>query len=29
VLGQPVPEPFNQGETGGQQGQFGGMGGAG
>jgi NADH-quinone oxidoreductase subunit C len=29
VLGQAVPEPFNQGETGGGQGQFGGMGGAG
>ena len=29
VLGQPVPEPFNEGETGSQQGQFGGMGGGG
>ena len=29
VLGQPVPEPFNDGDTGAQQGQFGGMGGGG
>jgi NADH-quinone oxidoreductase subunit C len=29
VLGQPLPEPFNGGETGSQQGQFGGMGGGG
>jgi NADH-quinone oxidoreductase subunit C len=29
VLGQPVPDPFNAAETGGQQGQFGGMGGGG
>ncbi|HEX2092539.1 MAG TPA: NADH-quinone oxidoreductase subunit C [Longimicrobiaceae bacterium] len=29
VLGQPVPDPFDGGETGGQQGQFGGMGGGG
>ncbi|MFL5538341.1 MAG: NADH-quinone oxidoreductase subunit C [Longimicrobiaceae bacterium] len=29
VLGQGVPDPFNAGETGGQQGQFGGMGGGG
>jgi NADH-quinone oxidoreductase subunit C len=28
-LGQALPDPFNQGETGGSQGQFGGMGGAG
>jgi NADH/F420H2 dehydrogenase subunit C len=29
VLGQPVPDPFNGGESGSQQGQFGGMGGGG
>jgi NADH-quinone oxidoreductase subunit C len=29
VLGQPVPDPFDGGETGAQQGQFGGMGGGG
>lgn len=29
VLGQGVPDPFNGGETGAQQGQFGGMGGGG
>ena len=29
VLGQGVPDPFNAGETGASQGQFGGMGGAG
>jgi NADH-quinone oxidoreductase subunit C len=29
LLGQSVPDPFNQGETGSGQGQFGGMGGAG
>jgi NADH-quinone oxidoreductase subunit C len=29
VLGQPVPDPFDGAEAGGQQGQFGGMGGAG
>ncbi|HEX2204761.1 MAG TPA: NADH-quinone oxidoreductase subunit C [Longimicrobium sp.] len=29
VLGQSVPDPFNEGETGAQQGQFGGMGGGG
>jgi NADH-quinone oxidoreductase subunit C len=29
LLGQSVPDPFNEGETGAQQGQFGGMGGAG
>jgi NADH-quinone oxidoreductase subunit C len=29
LLGQTLPDPFNQGDTGGQQGQFGGFGGAG